>query len=912
MCHVCKRKENGSRSGIGGRTMQKIKDLKVQQRGLLVFLLAILLMTSVSAWFDNLQHKTNRFKSEGLSQDVVVTLRGYSNDKESFEGLLEGGVFELYDASSNTKLGDRQYRTDSKGEVWIHNLPEGTYYLKEVTPPVAYAYDKDSLEEDIIEYRFAVTDGTQIHVPKHIDVDNIRIDVSLTVSKYVENRSGSSLSDTQKDELFSFEVKFNEYLDDESFEDPKEYEYQIDSGAVRTIRNGGVILLKHGQKAHFKNLPYGIRYAVREIFHPEYSVESKDTSGMIRGHVDAIFINRPLRTPESYLNLTKILRNGDDSELSDLQKEKLFEFVVRFDSEEVYQAVIDDGESFEIRNGDSVFLKHEETLYVSGLPQGLHYSIQEKLVDGEHYYPDIEELTGSVVHESSLIKHQVVNTYDEAPTGTGTLLVTKHVPGEERDDDFIFGIFLPDDLGLQYTIDDGDLISYDSSETITLKHGQVFKIEGIPLGTKYRIEEEALPEYSQEFESVEGYIILGETKHIFINHHELDLRTASLTVTKIVEGVETSQSFDFTLKVNYEEVEFSLKDGESKTFEITQGSTYLLKEEDYSSLGYITTITKSQGVVDGEEHIEIDVINTFDPYLVTTQVSGEKTWTVPDGRDDLIPEYILVQILNDKDEVLDEKLVTKDDDGKWLYEFEVPKYNPDGSEAMYHVHELEIPNFEVEYEGMDIHSTYLEPARYRPKVLKHLENEVSVTDKMVFDFILSGTSKETALTNLRNYILGSGEVSFSELIFDSEGVYTYRIQEVVIRDTDYEFDIRDVSLEITVIRVGNRFVVDKVVYRKEGHEDSLTEANFYNVYLLKPVVPKDPIPDKTKPEVPTPDKPKPEKLKPDKGNLPQSGIADSLTLLYSEVSIIVGYSLVGISNSRRKRGTKNVENNSSI
>ena len=96
-----------------------------------------------------------------------------------------------------------------------------------------------------------------------------------------------------------------------------------------------------------------------------------------------------------------------------------------------------------------------------------------------------------------------------------------------------------------------------------------------------------------------------------------------------------------------------------------------------------------------------DIVNT----LITTNVSGTKTWSDFDNKWETRPEVITVNLLANGD-IVTSKEVRADASGNWKYEFtNLPKYDKEGKEIEYTVSETEVKGYKAEISGMDITNT---------------------------------------------------------------------------------------------------------------------------------------------------------------------------------------------------------------
>lgn len=151
-----------------------------------------------------------------------------------------------------------------------------------------------------------------------------------------------------------------------------------------TFANGvATFTLKNGESKTASDLPHGITYEVTEADYTNdgYVTTSTGASGTIVGNSEltAAFTNTRNVTPQ-YGSLTvKKTVNGD---LAD--KEQYFNFTITFDAEGSYSYT--GSKSGTIKSGDTVQLKHGESITISGLPDGTTYSVTESGNEGYSVY----------------------------------------------------------------------------------------------------------------------------------------------------------------------------------------------------------------------------------------------------------------------------------------------------------------------------------------------------------------------------------------------------------------------------------------------------------------------------------------------------------------------------------------------
>ena len=102
---------------------------------------------------------------------------------------------------------------------------------------------------------------------------------------------------------------------------------------------------------------------------------------------------------------------------------------------------------------------------------------------------------------------------------------------------------------------------------------------------------------------------------------------------------------------------------------------------------------------------DFDITNT----LITTEVSGIKTWDDKDNLWELRPESITVNLLANGS-VIESRKVTEEDN--WEYSFKnLPKYDINGIEIKYSVFEDEVKNYTSIVEGYNIINKLNEPQK---------------------------------------------------------------------------------------------------------------------------------------------------------------------------------------------------------
>ncbi len=299
-----------------------------------------------------------------------------------------------------------------------------------------------------------------------------------------------------------------------------------------------------------------------------------------------------------------------------------------------------------ISSGDSVVLKHGQSITVIGLPAGIGYEVTEQEADADGYVTTIENGSGTIEMGRTALA-DFTNTKN-----VGELSITKTVGGNAGDlgkeFTFVVDLTLPgggtDPGTYPYTghgVSDGPVANsgtdpstypytryrvpdgtVSSGGTIVLTHGQSVTIQGLAVGTGFTVTElEA---------NASGYITVadGASGTIELNA----LRTASfvnirndgeLSIVKIVEGNagDTTRKFTFTVNFDLPGSDLSqrpfpytgigvpdgtissgdtiqLSHGQGITIrELQVGTHFVVTEQQANQDGYITTVERGSGSI---------------------------------------------------------------------------------------------------------------------------------------------------------------------------------------------------------------------------------------------------------------------------------------------------------------------------
>ena len=143
----------------------------------------------------------------------------------------------------------------------------------------------------------------------------------------------------------------------------------------------------------------------------------------------------------------------------------------------------------EIASGESITLSHGQSITISGLPEGTAYTVTELDYTDEGYITTAEGASGVITVEDGTGQIPLFLAAFTNTRSVGSLTIRKTVGGAagERQRNFTFIIDLESAGSFAYRGSKEGTI--ESGGEITLKDGEYIIIEGILLGTAYRVTE---------------------------------------------------------------------------------------------------------------------------------------------------------------------------------------------------------------------------------------------------------------------------------------------------------------------------------------------------------------------------------------------------------------------------------------
>ncbi|MDO5111428.1 MAG: DUF5979 domain-containing protein [Clostridia bacterium] len=403
-------------------------------------------------------------------------------------------------------------------------------------------------------------------------------------------------------------------------DDNKEFEFNVNvtgaNGSYRYIGTGGkandvltftggaaTFTLKHGEGIILQGLPVGADYTVTETPDADYITTSTGAAGTTSLDLStAAFTN----TRTGTLTLRKTVTVGGNRSMD-------FKFIISIPEAR--------GENIAYRrsNGTAgtlrfaadgtaeVFLRHDESITLSGLVSGWAYIVTEASETG--YAVTSTGASGNISPSGS--------TASFTNTLVGTLTLHKTVAGGgDTNKGFVFTIAIPKAGDESFTCRRSsgvtDTLSFTGGKAaLTLKHGESITINGLHSSWDYIVTEASEAGYDVTATGDRGTISPSGATASFTN-----TAVSELTITKIVPSGDRQKAFDFTVKVAGASGDYAYTDEAGKTgtltfenekadLELKHGgrivlhklpfnAAYTVTEKEYAA--YITTKTGDEGV----------------------------------------------------------------------------------------------------------------------------------------------------------------------------------------------------------------------------------------------------------------------------------------------------------------------------
>lgn len=492
--------------------------------------------------------------NQRLAGDLIIEKTLVNDDGRELTEEQRAQLFEFRVTFSDG--GTYRYQIDGQGEH--HELESGeTLQLRHgqravfTGIPIGVHY---IVEEIDFQHGQANNSSGNIHSEPSIAAftnrDMTRLG-NLILEKEVVNSDGSAVTDEQRTIDFRFELQFSNVPEDAAFRYTTN-RYQIDEdpgndGDIRegTVSNGDTVTLRHDEVLTIHDLPVGASYQIRELETAGFVSGTEVVQGSIvqdapnRHHfVNSYQVGGVEPTP-AVLSFEKQVLSSDD----EILREREFEFEVTFEPSEahVFQyRIIEDGVGGELQNfvsGDTIRLRHGQTVAFADLPPGLAYTIRE--IPSDDFFEMLEEVRGTTINGGA--SHYVfVNR--EVPRGSAQLIIEKNVlgVGYDTNHEFLFDLYIN---GVR------------QDEVIRLRSGESSAPIALELGDHWRVVEQ--DSFGSGFvqEGISNGTGSVELEHVGQNIHVLQtnryvhetIQLSGVKTWEMPEGVQTPRHITIQL-----------------------------------------------------------------------------------------------------------------------------------------------------------------------------------------------------------------------------------------------------------------------------------------------------------------------------------------------------------------------------
>ncbi|MCL2655773.1 MAG: Cna B-type domain-containing protein, partial [Coriobacteriia bacterium] len=379
---------------------------------------------------------------------------------------------------------------------------------------------------------------------------------------------------------------------------------------------------------------------------------------------------------------------------------------------------------------------------------------------------------------------------------------------QQQTQDYTFTVNFADGGTYNYQIDGGAVQSLVSGNTLTLKQGQTALFSNLPVGLHYDVYETPGPDYVTTSSGNSGSIIKDAlSSAVFTNIYGMNTTgKTQITVEKIVAGndipaSESGRAFGFTMTVNNDApTRFTLKAGESKTFELNSGDAYTITEDDPFPYGYLQSAVVNGSGTACAPVINVTYTNTYVGPVMAT-ISGEKTWDLGNDPAAHLPNSVAVQLLANG-VVVQTATVRQDTAGKWLYSFTAPQYDGAGQVIAYTVAEAPVAGFQSVVTGTNIKNTWIKTVTATPAQVQKVISGIKPAQADVFSFLMTpqaGAPMPQGTVNGAKTITiaGEGTANFGSITYTAPGTYSYLITEVK-GNSAYIYDTAAYTLTVVV------------------------------------------------------------------------------------------------------------------
>ena len=382
---------------------------------------------------------------------------------------------------------------------------------------------------------------------------------------------------------------------------------------------------------------------------------------------------------------------------------------------------------------DNKFNTRPSEITVNLLANG--QKVDSKVVTSENNWayeftslPKLDENGIEIVYS---VLENTVNGYNASYEGNNirNTLITTNVSGQKTWEDFDNKFNTrPTEITVNL-LADGNKVD---SKTVTAKNNWAYEFNNIPM---YDVDGNAIT-YAVSEENVNGYNASYEGNNI-----------KNTLITTNVSGQKTWEDFDNKFNTRPETITVNLLANgnkvDSKTVTSENNWTYEFNDIPmYDVDGTAITYTVNEEAVNGynASYEEANIKNT----LITTDVSGQKTWEDFDNKFNTRPTEITVNLLANGQKV-DSKTVTSENN--WAYEFnDIPMYDVDGNVITYAVSEENVNGYNVSYEGNNIKNTLITTNVSGQKTWEDFDNKFNTRPETITVNLLANGNKVDSKT----------------------------------------------------------------------------------------------------------------------------------------------------------------------
>lgn len=547
-----------------------------------------------------------------LSVDESDKLDMLGNPDFRFQVLKGNGTDLFIGANTNYDIYNNERNligtgtTDENGVFTLkanqtavfNNIPEnaGKYFVRELLNPDAFS-----------QYGTIFVNGSSQTTNYDVTVGSDQFKGVNSPLKDVSDGSTAFTFNNQVifDKLGSLEIE--KKVDGDTSDNPQfEFEVTIDGtplpvgttytvgSETRSVTEGGIITLAAGEKAHISNIIAGSEFTVKEMTESakgyKVTYEGSDASvttdgGSARGVIttDAavlITVTNQVKGTSITIPGTKNLElaDGEEHEYSfhlEQVTDQTGDTLVESGTDQTATATLNGSGTATAPFAFTIVYREKD---FSSLPVKLYYKVSESIADDDFvtdydksiYVIEVEVKEGS----NEELQAAITNMWKDGKPVAGSrivfnnkqvrsLMIRKQVEGAETvDTEFRFTISLSQNgnpLNGEYsavktksdmsTEDVKLTLDQNGQSTITLKHGESIKINGLPYGTQWKVTESDVEGYIvkysicdgdvQEGEEAEGIVQIGNDSVTFTNitTYELPESGGSGTIWYTIGGL---------------------------------------------------------------------------------------------------------------------------------------------------------------------------------------------------------------------------------------------------------------------------------------------------------------------------------------------------------------------------------------